>query len=327
MFRDFVSSTAGKSAVAAITLGAVLTGGILIGMALHENDDHGLPQAGVEPGAQSTSTAPITVATSASPFVASPIPLATSIPAEDPSAAPPTSVRPSPTPTVDFNVQPSVQVRSVSPPIGTHVEQASIDIAITVDYQAGRDSNVLTWRILYCASPIDCNTYGGQGGLDIIPGAAGAATLGAPFAAGGNHLRPIVICQYTVEIGHFLTPEARWQTQLADDPRCHPPQDVPRIKVTDVTPPLGTTLRAGDPISVYVEYDAGPATRIEARYSVENCAGDLYAFRSAPVASGTSGVTTILIPVTPKAVGPLRHVEARLMNGDTVIATYNFGPC
>ena len=194
-------------------------------------------------------------------------------------------------------------------------------------YQAGCTSNVLTWHILYCASPIDCNTYGGEGGAAITPGAFGSATLSAPFAAGGNYLRPIVICQYTVEIGHFLTPEAQWQTQLANDDRCQPPNDVPRIKVTGVTPDLGTTLKAGDTISVNVEYDAGPATRVEARYAVENCAGDLYAFRSAPVASGTSGVITILIPATSTAIGPLRHVEARLINGDTVIATYNFGPC
>jgi hypothetical protein len=322
-----MSSWLGKATVAAVALVVVLAAGIVIGRATQGSDDHVPSQAGGEPQASSTSTSPITVATIASPPVASPTALLTSTPAHDLSTPPPASVPPSPTPTVDFNVQPAVQVSSVSPPLGTHVEQASVNIAINVFYQAGRDSNVLTWHILYCASPIDCNTYGGQGGVDIIPGAAGAMTLGAPFAAGGNHLRPIVICQYTVEIGHFLTPEAQWQTQLADDPRCHPPQDVPRIKVTDVTPPLGTTLNAGDTISVYVEYDAGPATRIEARYSVENCAGDLYAFRSAPVSSGTSGVTTILIPVTPSAVGPLRHIEARLMNGDTVIATYNFGPC
>jgi hypothetical protein len=319
-FRDFLSSRLGIAAAAAVVLVAVLAIGVVIGMALQDGGSRTPSQATGKPA---TTTASDTATVVMSPTLA-PSATATGVPTPEP----PRQVSlPSPTPTVACTLQPAIQVAAVSPALGTHIEQATVDIAIDVQYQAGCNSNVLTWHILYCASPIDCNTYGGEGGVAITPGAAGSATLSAPFAAGGNYLRPIVICQYTVEIGHFLTPEAQWQTQLANDDRCHPPDTVPRVKVTGVIPELGTTLNAGDTISVNLEYDAGPATRVEARYSVENCAGDLYAFRSAPVTPGTSGVTTILVPVTPKAVGPLRHIEARLMNGDTVIATYNFGPC
>jgi hypothetical protein len=222
--------------------------------------------------------------------------------------------------------QPEIEVLSLNPPLGAHIEQESVDISIDVRYQAGRDSNVLSWRMLYCAAPNDCNTYGGPA-LDILPGSSGVRTLGAPFTAGGNTFRPIVICRYTVEIGRFLTPESRWETQFADDPRCHAEAAVPKVRVTGVTPELGTLLNVGDTVSVNVEYDAGPATRLRARYFVENCTGDIFAFRPVDVAPGSSGIVTVLIPVTAQSTGPLRHIEAQLLNGETVIASYNFGPC
>jgi hypothetical protein len=234
---------------------------------------------------------------------------------------------PPPTQTPDFTAQPAIEVVSVSPTLGTHIETASVDIAIDVRYQAGRDSNVVSWSILYCASLNDCNTYGGPSSVDIEPGSSGRLMLGAPFAAGGNCLRPIVICQYTVEIAHFLTPEARWQSQLANDPRCHPEVSGPRIKVLGVTPDLGTILKQGDVISVNVEYDAGPATSIQVRYLVAQCTGDIFAVGSLDVKQGTSGVVTILVPVTRAATGELHHIDAQLLNGDLPIASYSFGPC
>ena len=232
-----------------------------------------------------------------------------------------------PTATPDLAAQPSIEVLSVDPALGTHIETASVNIAINVRYQAGRDSNVLGWSILYCASPNDCNTYGFQNSVDIAPGSEGSVTLGAPFAAGGNYLRPIVLCQYTVEIGHFITPEARWQSQLANDPRCHPEVSSPRIKVLDVKPELGAAIRAGDVVRVNVEYDAGPATRAQVRYAVEQCAGDLFAARSVEVEPGTSGIATIEVAVTAKTTGTLRNIEAQLLNGDLPVASYAFGPC
>jgi len=249
---------------------------------------------------------------------------ATLAPTLAPTAPP---VPDTPTPTPDFTKQPAIEVVSLNPALGTHVETASVDIAIDVRYQAGRDSNVVGWTILYCASPDDCDIYGGPGSVAIVPGSSGALTIGAPFAAGGNYLRPIVICQYTVEIAHFLTPEARWQSQLAADARCHPQVTQPRIKVLDVTPALGTILKQGDLVSVNVEYDAGPATRIEVRYLVAGCAGDIFAVGSLDVHQGTSGVATILVPVTRAATGELHHIDAQLLNADVPVANYSFGPC
>jgi hypothetical protein len=196
-----------------------------------------------------------------------------------------------------------------------------------VSYEAGNDSNVLGWSLMYCAASNDCNTYGYGHSREIVPGSTGDVTIGAPFPAGGNYLRPIVVCQYTVEIARYLTTEARWQSGLSEDPRCHPEVTTPRVKVLGVTPELGTIVQAGDVISVNLEYDAGPATRVEARYSVEDCAGDLFAFRSADITPGSSGIVTILIPVSAETTGPLRHIDAALMQGDARIATYGFGPC
>ena len=116
---------------------------------------------------------------------------------------------------------------------------------------------MLSWYIRYCASPIDCNTFGySVGATDIVPGSAGRITLGGVFPAGGNFYRPIVICQYTVEIGHFVTPEARWQSDVSSDPRCHPEVTGPKVEIIDVTPLLGTALHAGNTIAVNVRYDA-----------------------------------------------------------------------
>ncbi len=268
--------------------------------------------------------APTAPATSVSSPTASPSTTAAAEPSPEPTS--PSVHEAPPIATPDLAAQPSIEVLSVDPPLATHIETASVDIAINVRYQAGRDSNVLGWSILYCASPIDCNTYGFQSSVEVVPGSADTVTLGAPFAAGGNYLRPIVLCQYTVEIGHFITPEARWQSQLGNDPRCHPEVSSPRIKVLDVKPELGRVLRAGDVVRVNVEYDAGPATRAQVRYSVEQCAGDLFAVGSVDVDPGTSGVATIEVLVG-ETTGTLHNIEAQLLNGDVPVASYGFGPC
>jgi hypothetical protein len=307
---------------AGVVVAAVVLAFAGIGVYSLVDGGNGSPQAAVTsspvPVATPTPSATSTAATATPTASAS----ATALP-----ATPTPEPEPTFTPTPDFTLQPSVEVIGLDPPLGAHIETASVDIRIDTEYQAGGDSNVLGWSLLYCAGPNDCNTYGFQNSVDIVPGAKGSATLGAPFAAGGNYLRPIVVCQYTVTIGHFVTPEAQWQSQLANDARCHPDASGPRVKVLDVSPPLGSVISAGDVIRVNLEYDAGPATRALARYSVERCFGDLFAFRTADVQPGTSGVVTILVPVTEETRGTLHHIDAQLLNGDLPVADYSFGPC
>ena len=201
-----------------------------------------------------------------------------------------------------------------------------MNIAIGVDYQAGSVSNVLSWYIRYCASPIDCNTFGySVGATDIVPGSSGRITLGGVFPAGGNFYRPIVICQYTVEIGHFVTPEARWQSDVSSDPRCHPEVTGPKVEIIDVTPPLGTALRAGNTIAVNVRYDAVSADTLSVMYAVEGCVRQSASKTS--ITPGSSNVTTVLIPVTATGAGILKYVEADLLAGNRFLTSYEFGSC
>jgi hypothetical protein len=279
----------------------------------------------VVPLATSSGTPPAS-ATASATVTATSTPVIEATATEGPvPTVPPVAEPPTPLPTADASIQPSVQVVSLDPPLGAHIEQASVNISIGVEYQAGSVSNVLGWNILYCASPNDCNLYEGTGAMEIVPGSSARVTLGGVFPAGGNAFRPIVICQYTVEIGHFVTPEARWQTQLAADARCHPEVAGPRIKVLGVTPALGSQVRVGDTVAVNIEYDAGPATKAQARYSVHDCA--LFAAPTIDIKPGTSGVATILVPVVAGAAGTLEHVEARLLSGTDRVASYDFGPC
>jgi hypothetical protein len=244
------------------------------------------------------------------------------IPAATSPPPPPTAT---PTPTIDPLVQPAVDVVSIEPPLGFHIELAQIDVTIAVSYQAGRDSNVLGWSLLYCASPNDCNTYGFEHGLEIVPGSSGSATLGATFPAGGNYLRPIVVCQYTVEIGHFITPEVRWQSQLASDERCQGSASGPRITVVDISPPLGTNLGDGQVVAVNVEYVAGPADQILISGYGPGCG--VIAAATRDIEPEAAGVATIDFVVSPPATGELRSITAQLLNGGIPIADYTFGAC
>ncbi len=285
----------------------------------------------------SSTATPPAAATTDTPQPETPTAAATSSATPSPSAdtpepTTPTSSRPTiaprlaPSATPDSSIQPSVRATSLDPPLGAHIEQDSVNIAIGVDYQAGSVSNVLSWYIRYCASPNDCNTFGSRvGAVDVIPGSSGRVTLGGVFPAGGNYLRPIVICQYTVEIGHFVTPEAQWQSDNSSDPRCHPEVLGPTVVITDVTPPLGTALHAGNTIAVNVRYDAVSADTLTVYYDVEGCIPQ--PATKVAITPGTSNVATVLIPVTAAGAGTLELIVADLLVGGRLLISYDFGDC
>jgi hypothetical protein len=211
------------------------------------------------------------------------------------------------------------------PPLGTHIETASVDIALGVNYQAGRDSNTLEWQLLYCAAPNDCNIYGSRLSTDIVPGSNGQVTLGAPFPAGGNYLRPIVVCQYTVVIAHFLTPEAQWQSQLSNDERCQGERRA-AVKITGTSPQTGTVVNSGDAVSVYVEYDAYNADQLLVTLYMADCrpAG----VKTVDLAPDSAGVTTVIIASSPpSATGTFQGAQAQLLRAGSTVASYGFGAC
>lgn len=320
----FPTLSSSQRAFAAVVIIAIAVAGFVFGLVIAGTFDDGdaTPAAVGATPAPASSTIAVSPKPRSTPAPASSTPAAATALPPRPSPLPPTA-----TPTVDFMKQPEVQILVVTPPLGTHIEEASVEIAIDVRYQGGRDSNVLAWELYYCAAPTDCNTYGSRNETEVIPGAAGVATIGGPFPAGGNYLRPIVVCRYTVAIGHFLTPEAQWQTQLSDDPRCQSSAAGPAVRVLDVAPELGAAVVEGDTISINLSYEAGPATQVWAGYYVAGCGGDLFAARTIDIAPGTSGVATINIAVTAESAGILSHIEARLLNGGLTVASYAFGPC
>ena len=316
--RSRVLWIAAAAACAAVVFGA----GFALRSALSDSASVGPIVASTTPREGSATASPSTTPTTFPP-AATDTAVSTEAPVGLPS--PVTELR-TPLPTPDASIQPFVSAISLDPSLGAHIEQASVDIAIAVDYQAGSVSNVLSWYIRYCASPIDCNTFGySAGATDIVPGSSGRITLGGVFPAGGNYLRPIVICQYTVEIGHFVTPEARWQSDVASDPRCHPEVTGPKVEILDVTPPLGTSLRAGNTIAVNIRYDAVSADTLSVRYAVEGCAP--LPAKNTTVTGGSSSVTTVLIPVSTTGAGTLKLVEATLLVGGRALTSYDFGDC
>jgi hypothetical protein len=313
--------------LAAVVVGVALFGaGFLVATAVGGDDDESSVVApSVTPTARkgtptrtrtpATTTTATTVASTSTPAVAS-----TSAPAR-----PPTPVPPTPTSTPDFTKQPAVEVTSIDPPLGTHIELASVDIALGVTYQAGRDSNTLGWELLYCAAPNDCNTYGFNLGTPIAPGSSGQLTLGGPFPAGGNYLRPIVVCRYTVVISHFVTPEAQWQSQLSNDERCQGERRA-AVKVTGTSPNTGTVVNSGDVVSVYVEYDAYNADQLLVTLYMGACrpAG----VKTVDLPPDTTGVTTVIIASSPpSATGTLQGAHAQLLRAGSTVASYGFGAC
>jgi hypothetical protein len=236
--------------------------------------------------------------------------------------APPTATA---TATPDFTKQPSVEVVSVEPALGTHLEVASVDIKIEVNYQAGRDSNVLGWELYYCAGPNDCNTYGYSHETVIVPGAAGNATIGGPFPAGGNYLRPIVVCRYTVVIAHYVTAEAQWQSQMSPDERCQGSRSDSSVRITDVTPAYGSVVSNGEVVTAYVEYTTANGDQIQVISRGDGCV--ILGARTIDIERDSSGVATIDIVTSPPGQGILRVVEAFLLDQGVVKDSYNFGGC
>lgn len=237
----------------------------------------------------------------------------------------PTRVPASPTPTPDFTKQPAIQILNTAPPIGTHIKTASVDIAIEVSYQAGRDSNVLAWELYYCAGPSDCNTYGSRNEKAVVPGAAGTTTIGGPFPAGGNYLRPIVVCRYTVVIGHYLTPEDQWQTEMSPDERCQGGADYASVRVTGVSPDIGAQVGEGEIVTAYVEYGAYGASQLQVIARGDGCV--VIGSRTIDLARDSSSVATVHITSSPPGIGTLREVEAALLDEGVVKARYDFGGC
>ena len=213
----------------------------------------------------------------------------------------------------------------MAPPLGTHIETASVDIAIEVSYQGGRDSNVLAWELYYCAGPSDCNTYGSRNETAVVPGSAGTTTIGGPFPAGGNYLRPIVVCRYSVVIGHFLTPEAQWQTEMSPDERCQGGDAVASVRVTGVSPDIGAQVGEGEIVTAYIEYDAYGASELQVIARGDGCV--VIGSRTIDLARDSSSVTTIHITSSPPGIGTLREVEALLLDEGVVKARYGFGGC
>jgi hypothetical protein len=302
---------------------AIFVAGFIASAAL--NDDRGEPEA-TAPTATSTRAASRTPARTPSrtPTVA-PTTFATPFPETQPPA--PVSEPPTPTftPTPDFTKQPEVEVLSVDPPLGTHIELATVDIAINVRYQAGRDSNVLAWELTYCAGPYDCNTYGSRHETGIVPGSSGTVTIGAPFPAGGNYLRPIVVCKYRVTIGKYLTPEAEWQSGVAPDERCQGEQR-DSVRINGVSPDLGTNLSDGQSAAVNIEYSSFGADQLLVEiYTGPQCV--LSGARTIDIAPNNTGVVTVDVALSPPLTGTLRSVEATLLSGGSFRADYSFGSC
>jgi len=316
-------------AIVALVAGTVIfVAGWFISAVLNHDGDNAPAAAGPTPAVTRTVTA-VGGGTSTPARTPSRTPTApvTSAATPQPATRPPApaSQPPTPTPTPDFTKQPQVEVLSVDPPLGTHIEVASVDIAIGVRYQAGRDSNVLAWELTYCAGPTDCNIYGSRHETGIVPGSNGTITIGAPFPAGGNYLRPIVVCKYRVVIGHYLTPEAEWQSGVAPDERCQG-QQRDSVRINGVSPDVGTNLSTGQSVAVHMEYNSSGADQVLVEiYTGPQCV--LAGARTVEIAPNNTGVITVDVALSPPITGLLRSVDATLLAGGGFRASYSFGGC
>ena len=299
--------------------------GVAVGVILARDGSSGDDEPQARATATSVPRSPAGTATAAA---------ATATPEAAPSSRPPQVVTvvvqvPAPTPTPPRRPG-AIQVRNVTPPIGTLSTEASFNVSVDVDYQAGDASNVLAWTLEYCFASTDCNTYSLPDAYAIVPGANGSATLSALFSPGANGLRPVALCRMTVVIGHFLTPEARWESPRAPDSRCYDVfAQAPVVTVLDAQPAFGAILRQGENVTVNVQYDPGPANTLRVTYIAgDNCWGGLEGSKSVSIDRGKPGVTTVLIPIAPNTVGrPLFHVKAALFNDADLLREYGFGPC
>ncbi|MBI5290194.1 MAG: hypothetical protein HY873_14570 [Chloroflexi bacterium] len=319
--------------VALLVVGAAVLGGLLFSAgfavnALTGGDGDGEPKSAVataSPVATRTRTATPAASPTRSPVAtvtvaASPVTAAATRPPSTPLPLPPTA-----TPTIDPAKQPAIDVISVDPPVGTEVTAPPIPITVNVNYQAGPVSNVLGWTIEYCYSYIDCNTYSLASAYEVVPGSSGSATLTSMFSIDANYLRPAVICQYTVVIGHFLTPEVKWQSQVADNERCDQPRLHPTIRLVEVTPEVGTVLDEGEVVSVFVAYDAGSANQILFNLYMNGCR--LSGARTFEISPGSSTNDTFAVATSPPAQGTLERVDVQLLDAGIPIATYTLGSC
>ncbi|HLB23502.1 MAG TPA: hypothetical protein VJP07_05365 [Dehalococcoidia bacterium] len=311
---------------AAAALGALLFAAGYGANALFGGDDD-KPSSAVaatpSPGATRTRTPAasptrtITATTAAAPTAAAPV-----------STRPPSTLLPlppTPTPTIDPAAQPAIEVVSIDPPVGTEVTAPPIPITVNVNYQAGPVSNVLGWTIEYCYSSIDCNTYSLASAYEVVPGSSGPATLTSLFSIDANYLRPAVICRYTVVIGHFLTPEVKWQSQAAADERCDQPSNHPTIRVVEAAPGVGTVLDEGEVVSVFVAYEAGSANQLLVSLYMNGCR--LSGRQTLEISPGSSTNDTVDVVTSPPASGRLERVDVQLLDAGIPIASYTLGAC
>ncbi len=281
-----------------------------------DDDAPGVVAASPSPRVTQTRTA---VATTTTPVPPAAAPVATR-PPSTPLPLPPTA-----TPTIDPAKQPAIEVVSIDPPVGAEVTAPPIPIAVNVNYQAGPVSNVLGWTIEYCYSPNDCNTYSLASAYEVVPGSSGSATLTSLFSIDANYLRPAVICRYTVVIGHFLTPEVKWQSQASSDERCDQPSNHPTIRLVEATPGVGTVLDEGEVVSVFVAYEAGSANQLLVNLYMNGCR--LSGARTFEISPGSSTNDTFDVATSPPAQGRLERVDVQLLDAGIPIASYTLGAC
>ncbi len=320
--RQLLLAVGGVLAALLLFGGGFALSALLLGGTDGDGQHAAAPTAGPSKTVSRTALATRSVTITVTPRAVASTPVAPSSTAPSPTAVPPTATA---TATPDFTKQPSVEVVSLDPPLGTHLEVASVEIKIGVSYQAGRDSNVLAWELYYCLAPNECNTYGSRNETEVTPGANGSVVSGGTFPAGGNYLRPIVVCRYTVTIGHYLTPEAQWQSQMSSDERCQGGEQRASIRITGVTPDIGSDVSEGEVVTAYVEYNALGADQIQMISRGDNCV--ILGSRTIDIERDSSGVETIHITTSPPGTGTLREVEALLLDGGAVKGTYNYGGC
>jgi hypothetical protein len=309
---------AGAAALAAALFGAGYAANALVGGGDGEKQ---VVAATPSPGAVRTRTVTVSPTRTVS-ATATQAPATASLVATRPPDKP---LPPAATPTINPAAQPAIEVISLDPPIGTEVTAPPIPITVDVNYQAGPASNVLGWTIEYCYSNIDCNTYSLASAYEVVPGSSGSAALTSMFAVDANYLRPAVICQYTVVIGHFLTPEVKWQSPVADNERCDQPRFHPTIRTVEATPGVGTVLEEGEVVSVFVAYEAGSANQLVVNLYLDGCV--LGGTRTFEISPGSSTNDTFDMATSPPAQGMLERVDVQLLDGGIAVSSSTLGAC
>jgi hypothetical protein len=222
----------------------------------------------------------------------------------------------------------TVQVDSITPPLGEGQTADSVTVSATITYDGGPFAGVISLHVLYCFAPGDCNLA--VGSQEVRPDTHGTATIGSQISrATVDAGRPVVICEVAAVIGYARSPQGAWYSDRARDPRCYDVRIPPHAKITSFEPPLGTQLQAGDVISMTIEVEDTPADRIVGQaWTGTDCAALKPARAEVRVTPGQSGTSAITIAVEADAAGsPLQRVGAILMFEDTFLREYDIDSC